>query len=123
MSTHEERRAKARTVNNEPTMTDQSAASQTDLNLILQRYAQSGTLNSHGKEPMYMDWTEYPEDYRDFIHKTREISELRERLPQELRDIPTEQLLYITPEELHARLKPKDAQPLVQPENETGGTK
>lgn len=118
MSTHEERRAKARTVNNEPTMTDQSAASQTDLNLILQRYAQSGTLNSHGKEPMYMDWTEYPEDYRDFIHKSREIDNIRQRLPKELTELTNEQLLTLTPTQLQTILTPP-APPPDKPKDET----
>lgn len=114
IATHEELRAKARTTNNEPTQTDQSEARETDLNVILTRYAQSGTVQSHGKEPMYMDWTEMPEDLQGYLHARAQLEERRLELPPQLRDIPTEELLYMTPEAITARLTP--ATPPAQPE-------
>ena len=106
IATHEELRAKARTVNDEPTATDQSAARETDLNIILQRYAQSGTLQSHGKDPMYEDWTEYPEDLRGFIERARTAEKLRASLPQELKGKTLDELVRLTPNELHNILTP-----------------
>jgi len=108
IATHEELRAKARTVNNDPTETDQSGASETDLNVILQRYAQSGTIQSHGKDPIYEDWTKYPEDLRGFLEAKERMQEARDQLPPELRDKPTSELLYMTPEALQAALTPKE---------------
>lgn len=128
IATHEELRAKARTVNNEPTQTEQSDANETDLNIILKRYAQSGTVQSHGKDPMYMDWTQYPEDLRGFLEAKRDMEKARLELPKELRDIPTEELIYMTPEAINAKLpKPKPAtevppQPGLQPQNAPSGT-
>jgi len=127
ITTHEELRAAARTVNTDPTETEQSEAHETDLNIILTRYAQSGTIQSHGKPPMFEDWTQYPEDLRGFIEAKHDLERARLALPPELRDIPTDELLYMTPEAINARLpKPKPApeiptQPGLQPENAPSG--
>lgn len=123
INTHEELRAKARTVNNDPTETDQSEARETDLNVILTRYMQSGTVQSHGKQPMYMDWTEMPEDLRGYLEAREAMEEHKLALPEQLRDIPTEELLYMTPEEIHAKLKPATTQPVLPPKDETSGSK
>lgn len=116
ITTHEERRATARTVNNEPTLTDQSGAPDTDLNVILKRYAQSGTIQSHGKEPMYVDWTEYPEDFRGYIHQARELERHRARLPEQLKDKTDAQLLALTPDELQNILTPPAPPPAPKDE-------
>lgn len=118
INTHEELRAKARTINDDPTETDQSGAAETDLNIVLTRYMQSGTVQSHGKDPMYMDWTEYPENYRDFIHTTRDADALRQKLPHQLRTMPLEELLALTPEQLNSILTPP-AEPTDTPQDET----
>lgn len=119
IATHEELRAKARTVNNEPTMTDQSGASETDLNVVLKRYAQSGTIQSHGKEPMYYDWTEFPEDFRGYLAAARNAEDLREQLPPGLRNMPDAQLLALTPEQIEQMLTPPAKQ---TPAGTEGGT-
>lgn len=117
ITSHEELRANARTVNNDPTETDQSGAAETDLNVILKRYAQSGTIQSHGLPPMYEDWTELPEDFRGFIHKARELGALQDKLPAQLRNLPTEALLALTREQLSTILTPP-AQPTDKPKEE-----
>lgn len=106
IATHEERRAAARTVNNEPTLTDQSGAAETDLNIILTRYLQSGTVPGQQGEPMYTDWTELPEDFRGFIEAGRNIDRLTEQLPQALRQLTTSQLFALTNEQINAILTP-----------------
>lgn len=106
ITTSEERRAAARTINNEPTETEQSSASETDLNVILKRYLQSGTVTGHGKEPMYEDWTEYPEDLRGFIEHARSAAKLRKQLPKELQGYSLEDLVKLTPDELTRILTP-----------------
>lgn len=117
ITTHEERRAAARTVNNDPTLTDQSGAAETDLNVILKRYAQSGTIMSHGHEPMYMDWTELPHDYREYIEKAREIDALKARLPESLKHLPVETLMGLTNEQVQHMLKPP-VEPTDEPKAE-----
>ncbi|QXP08023.1 MAG: internal scaffolding protein [Arizlama microvirus] len=106
IATHEERRAAARTINNEPTLTDQSGAAETDLNIILARYMQSGTLMSHNKEPMYEDWTDLPEDFRGFIETGRQIEALTLQLPDALKKYSVQQLLSMTNEQITGILKP-----------------
>jgi len=117
MITHEELRAKARTHNTEPTMTDQSGARETDLNVILTRYAQSGTIQSHGKEPIYEDWTKYPEDFRGYIHQSRETARLRDKLPDQLKKMTDQELLALTVDQLNNILAPPD-KPADKPKDE-----
>ncbi|QXP07993.1 MAG: internal scaffolding protein [Arizlama microvirus] len=114
---HTERQAKGRTTNNEPTLTDQSGAAETDLNVILKRYSQSGTIQSHGKEPMYEDWTQYPEDFRGYLHTAMEAKRLRAALPDKLQNLKDHELLALTPEQLETILAPP-AKPADTPKDE-----
>jgi len=104
---HEERRAKGRTVNNEPTMTDQSQASETDLNVIMRKYGVSGRVPATTAQPMYGDFTNLPTDLRDMIETSRTIKEKRSQLPKELREMPIEELLALTPDQLTTILTPQ----------------
>lgn len=115
---HEERRAKGRTTNNEPTQTDQSQAANTDLNIIMKRYLHTGTVPATTKTPMYGDFTQLPDDLRGYIEESRTIKERRAQLPKELREMPIEELLALTPDKLTAILTPPatpPAQPTEQP--------
>lgn len=103
---HDERRAKGRTLNTEPTMTDQSQASETDLNVIMRKYGVSGRVPATTAQPMYGDFTNLPTDLRDMIETSRTIKEKRSQLPKELREMPIEELLALTPEELTTILTP-----------------
>lgn len=108
MPTHEERRAAARTINTEPTLTDQSQANETDINVIIGRFGVGGTVTATKKEPMYGDFSELPTDLKGFLDARHELEEARLRLPKELRDIPTEELVYMTGEALKAKLTPPE---------------
>lgn len=108
IATHAERRAAARTINDDPTETDQSGATETDLNVILQRYAQSGTLQGQAGQPMYYDWTEYPEDFRGYLEMARNADTLKQQLPTQLAHMTEEQLLALTPADILKILTPAD---------------
>lgn len=117
MKTHAELRAAARTYNNEPTLTDQSGRQQTDLNIILQQAAITGTMPSNGKEPQYHDWTLIPRDLRGMLELREKIEEHRARLPEKLREIPLEKLMEMTDAEINATLQPP-APPPDKPKDE-----
>lgn len=110
----------ARTINTEPTATDQSQARESDINVIVGRFLRTGvapgaplpTLNG-------VDWTNFPNDLRGFIETGRRIDEYRAALPQQLREMPTEQILSLKPDELTNILKP----PAPTPAQPTGDGK
>lgn len=96
---------KAKTRNTRPTMTDQSHARETDINVIVERLAISGTL-PQGKTPIYGDFSKLPTDLRSMIEMGRRMKALHRRLPDVLQGLTNEQLLALTPEQLAAKLTP-----------------
>jgi len=106
MSVYQKNRLRARTVNNEPTMTDQSAAAETDINVIVRDFMKHGTAPGADSEPLYGDFTELPNNLRDFIETARTMNQNRNNLPQALRDLPVEQLLTFPVEELKKLIDP-----------------
>lgn len=109
MRTLAERRTAARFINTEPTMTDQSAAAQTDLNIIMTQFLKSGTSPSTS-QPVYGDFSELPTNLRDAIEQARSVSRIRSQLPPQLRDMPVEEILALTPEQIAAILTPANTQ-------------
>lgn len=109
-------RNKARAIyrNTEPTMTDQAGAKETDINVIVGRFMVSNQLPTTGQEPIYGDFTNLPEDLRGFIETAQSLAEKRAELPEALRDMPIEELLALTPEELTNKLTP----PAPTPDND-----
>ncbi|QXP08238.1 MAG: internal scaffolding protein [Arizlama microvirus] len=105
---HEERRAKGRIIDNTPTMTDQSQAKDTDLNVIMKKYAVTGRVPGAPGQPIYGDFTNLPTDLRGMIEEARSIKERRKSLPPQLRDKPMEELLALTPEQLTTILTPPE---------------
>lgn len=99
-------KANSRTVNKQPTKTDQSQARETDINVIVGRYGIGGTVPGPGGQPITGDFTELPQDLRGFIEKGRELEKLRADLPKELQTKTTEELLALTPAELTTILTP-----------------
>lgn len=90
-----------------PTMTDQSAARETDINVIVPRFlAAGGTGMGTSSQPMYIDTTNLPTDLRGFIEASNTMEEYRAKLPPELRHMATEELLALTPEEIKTKLTP-----------------
>jgi len=104
--------------NDEPTMTDQAGAKETDINIIVGRFMVSNQLPTNGQEPIYADFTHLPEDLRGFIETAQSLAEHRQNLPEALRDMPIEELLALTPEELTNKLTP----PAPEPASRTAST-
>lgn len=98
---------KGRTVNNEPTLTDQSAVAQTDINIIVNQFLRTGQ-QPQGQPKHYADFTQLPNDLRSFIEMGRSIAEHRANLPDQLREIPVEDLVQMTDEQINAMLKPPE---------------
>lgn len=105
MKTLKDRRKAAAFVNTQPTKTDQSAASQTDLNVIVNQFLKTGTTSSRGN-PRYGDFSELPQDLRGMIEQARSVQRLRRGLPDALREKPIEELLTLTPDQLTSILTP-----------------
>lgn len=110
-------RQRARTFNNEPSLTDQSGAKDTDINIIVQKFKITGTVPGAQGQPMGGDFTQFPTDLRDLIHTARDLNAHRQRLPAKLRNIPLEELLALTPEQLNNILTPP-APPPAEPKGD-----
>lgn len=93
-------------LNTEPSLADQSGARETDINVIVGRYGITGAATQTTKSPMYGDFTNFPNDLRDMIETSRTMEDLRERLPDQLKGKPLEELLTLTPDQLNDILKP-----------------
>lgn len=104
---------RTRTRTTKPSLTDQSQADSTDINIMLKGVT-FGNLE-YGKgaadAPQETDYTNLPDDYRDAIEFGRQLPKFRGDLPPALRDIPIPTLLNLTPAELMARLKPAETPP------------
>ncbi|QXP08204.1 MAG: internal scaffolding protein [Arizlama microvirus] len=95
------------TDNNDPTLTDQSQAHTTDINIIVTQFLKTGQA-PQGANPIYADFTHLPDDLRGFIEMGRSINTLHSSLPAALRDIPATELFRMTNEEITAKLTPPD---------------
>jgi len=101
-------RLRARTVNNQPTMTDQSQAAETDINVIIKQFMKTGQATGPAENPMYEDFTEFPTDLRSMIERSREVAKLRRELPEKLQHLEVEELLGLTPEAWNKIMKPEE---------------
>lgn len=110
MSNYKANKAKAIHFNNEPTMTDQSQAEQTDINIIVTQFIRTGQAPSGAAQPIYGDFSELPEDLRGFIEMGRSMNGLIQQLPAELQGIPVHELVRMTNEQITAILNPPDTQ-------------
>ncbi|QXP08150.1 MAG: internal scaffolding protein [Arizlama microvirus] len=102
-------KARTRTTDKTPTQTDQSQAHETDINVIVKRYATTRRVPGTTSEPLYGDFTELPTDLRGMIETSRDIQARRRELPAALRDMPIEELLALTPERITNILTPPTA--------------
>lgn len=96
-----------KTSNTEPTLTDQSAAGATDINIIVTQFLRTGQ-TPQSKQMQYGDFTQLPEDLRGFIEMGRSIEENRNKLPEALREIPVEHLVRMTNEQINGILAPPE---------------
>lgn len=113
MKTYYERKALLRTRTTTPTMTDQSEAAGTDINIVLGHMLATGH-PPREKEPIYGDFSELPEDLRGFIHQARSIGRRRTQLPPQLREMPVSELLALTKERLSEILTPPAPKPVKE---------
>lgn len=104
----EHRRLLGVTFNDQPSLTDQSQAEETNLTRLVARFGISGAINGNPATPMYGDFSNLPEDLRGFIETSRTLEDRRLQLPEALRNIPLEELIYMTPEALAEKLKPAE---------------
>lgn len=101
-----ENRKRARTVNSQPTLTEQSMARDTDINIIVSKFRITGRVPAAQQQPMAGDFTNLPTDLRGFIESARTIKDVRKQLPPQLREMPVEELLALTPDKLASILSP-----------------
>lgn len=116
MSNWKQNKERAKTINTEPSLTDQSQAPNTDINIIVTQFMRTGQA-PQGKTPIYGDFTQLPEDLRGFIEMGRSINTLRSALPEQLREIPPAELFRMTNEEITAKLTPPN-KPADKPKDE-----
>ena len=102
---------RSQTKNHKPTKTDQSAAKDTDINVIVKQFTYTGQAPGAAGSPLYADFTQYPQDLRGFIETARSIETHRKNLPAAIRDMPLAQLLVLTPDELRNRITPAPTPP------------
>lgn len=92
--------------NMDPSMTDQSQAADTDVNVIVKKYAVTGQAPGMAKKPIYLDFTQIPDTLRGMMEKGHELRGYRAKLPEQLRELPLEALLTLTPEQIKAIVEP-----------------
>lgn len=109
-----ELRKRARTRTTKPSLTDQSQAKATDINVIVKSMLR-GSQPTSSAHPIYGDFSNLPQDLRAMIEQTRSIEKLRKSLPQQLRERPIEELLSLTPDELANILQPPAPAPATPP--------
>jgi len=105
------RKNKARAIfnNTDPTETDQSQAHETDINVIVAKYGIAGQANGNPNQGEYLDSTSLPEDLRGFIEMGRTLEDRRAELPEEIREMPIEQILQLREPDIARILAPPDA--------------
>lgn len=113
-------KAKARIFNKgKPSLTDQSQAKDTDINVIVGRFIKTGAATAAPNAPMNGDFSNLPRDLRGIIEESRKLQQLRHKLPKELRDKPVEELLTLSPTELTSILTPPATSPAPKEEPKT----
>lgn len=105
---YEENKRRAVTVDNTPSLTDQSAADDTDLNVIVRQYLTQGTARGNPENATYGDFTQLPTDLRGFIELGRTLQDTIEELPLALRATPLDELVQMTNEQIARILTPAE---------------
>lgn len=113
---YQRNRLKAQFKNTDPTLADQAGARDTDINVIVKRFTQTGMVPGSQQTPMSGDFTNLPRDLRGYIETSKQLHALRHRLPKELQDMDFAELLALRPDELTAILTPKPADPPAKTE-------
>lgn len=106
--TYATNKANARTRCVKPSLTDQSAAKETDRNIIVERYMVHGQAPGSGKQPMYGDFSNLPTSLAGFMSQARSLARLKKRLPPQLANMSQAELLALTPDKLTSILTPPE---------------
>lgn len=106
MNAYKARSDKYATINDEPTMTEQSEAADTDINLIVKRYGVYGTAPGALNPPQYGDYADLPTTLAEAFELMRSVPTLKSRLPEELAALTIEDIVNLTPDALNDILKP-----------------
>lgn len=109
---------KSKTVNKLPSLTDQSAAKDTDRNVIVKKFMIHGQVPSGTKPSIFADFTKLPTDLKGFLRQAQSVGKLRKDLPPEFRDLTMEALMTLTPQQIAEKLKKPEP-----PANKEGDTK
>lgn len=105
MSRYQDNKNRAKYRDTSPTKTDQSQAANTDLNIIVNQFLRTGQA-PQGRQPIYADFTQLPNDLRGMIEMGRAIKSHQAELPEALRGIPVEKLVAMTNDQINAILAP-----------------
>lgn len=92
-----------------PTLTDQSAERDTDINVIVNQFMRTGQLTEGATPRTQGDFTQVPNNLREMIELGRSISKHRSRLPEQLRGMTDNEILALTPDALRKILTPAPA--------------
>jgi len=104
-------RLRARTKNTQPTLTDQSGAKDTDINIIVKQFLGTGQAPGNAQTPMHADFTQYPEDLRRIHRSGTQTPEHIGKLPPELKGLTLDELTHLQTRELLAKLVPDAKKP------------
>lgn len=101
-----ENKAKAVTFDNTPTLTDQAAAKDTDINVIVGQFLIHGQAPGNTKQGMYEDFTQLPDDFRGYLDLLKTMEATHAKLPNILKAMNVGELLALTPDQLANILTP-----------------
>ena len=111
MSNYARNKARAITRNTDPSLTEQSMAKDTDINVIVGRFRITGRVPGAQGQAMSGDFTQMPEDLRGYIEAAKGMKKHWNGLPEKLRELPMDKLLALTPSEITNILTPPDEPP------------
>lgn len=95
-----ENKARSKILTIGTTMTDQSGAAATDINIIVAKMNQTGMMPQTSKQGFYADMSEIPTNLRDMLELSNSMEQNRNSLPDALRHLSTAELLDTPPQRL-----------------------
>lgn len=109
---------KARIKRTTPTVTDQSQAKATDLNVIVKKFGVTSNIGSMNANPMFgQDTTNWPRDLREVFETARDLHRARAQLPEQLQNLTLAELVQLTDEQLQQKLTPPKEPPKEPPKD------
>lgn len=100
-----------------PTKTDQGAARDTDINVIMRQYNVTGFIRGGSTPPTFGDYTAM-RDLKTTLDIQRNLRQYHASLPEQLRALPLSRLLDLKVEDVQRIMQPPE-QPGDKPNSET----